>query len=183
MKRNIFESISNDSPVAGMIQQVNEPIDSVDDQIDSFLIKYESEAIDAGEENAEEEKMFESLRHLSLGFLMEQDVGMDEPAKPSVGSETPKRDPKSSDAKKPPLDIDLFTKKVARLVMNSHNLLQVEEVIVSRSLQFLKKNYGQSYAEQMQDIFDRQYDFDLEGKEDVVDTPIATGAGIKSAGG
>ena len=108
---------------------------------------------------------------------------MDEPAKPSVGSETPKKAPKESDAKKPPLDIDLFTKKVARLVMNSHNLLQVEEVIISRSLQFLKKNYGQSYAEQMQDIFDRQYDFDLEGKEDVVDTPIAVGAGIKTAGG
>jgi hypothetical protein len=35
----------------------------------------------------------------------------------------------------------------------------------------------------MQDILDRQYDFDLEGEENVVDVPIAAGAGVKSAGG
>lgn len=183
MRKNLFESENVDSPVAGMIQELNEPPDSVDDQIDSFMIKYEKEAIQSGEEASEEEKMFESLRRLTLGFLLEQDENADEPAEPAVGSETPKSSPKTSDAKKPPLDIDLFTKKIARLVMNASTLLQVEEVIISRALQFLKKNYGQSYAESMQDILDRQYDFDLEGDESVVDVPIAAGAGVKSAGG
>jgi hypothetical protein len=183
VKFNLFEDESTDSPVSGMIQQLDEPPDSVDDQIDSFLIKYEKEAIDSGEEDSEEEKMFESLEHLTLRFLLEQDENPDEPADPAVGSETPKSSPKSAEEKKPPLDIDLFTKKIARLVMNASTLLQVEEVIISRALQFLKKNYGQSYAESMQDILDRQYDFDLEGEENVVDVPIAAGAGVKSAGG
>lgn len=183
MRRNLFENENNDSPVSGMIQELEAPPDSVDDQIDAFMIKYEKEAIDSGEEASDEEKMFESLERLTLRFLLEQDEDADEPAQPAVGSETPKKDPGESEAKKPPIDIDLFTKKIARLVMNSSTLLQVEEVIISRAIQFLKKNYGQSYAESMQDILDKQYDFDLEGEENVVDVPIAAGAGVKSAGG
>ena len=86
--------------------------------------------------------MFESLNNLSLRFLLEQDEegAGEESAPPATGSETPKEAPKEPVVEKPPLDIDMFTKKIARLVMNSRTLLQVEEVVVSRASEFLKKN-------------------------------------------
>ena len=128
--------------------------------------------------------MFESLRNLTLRFLLEQDETETEPpAAPPTGSETPKENPAEPKEEKPPLDIDAFSKKIARLVMNAHTLLQVEEVVIARAASFLNKNYGKDYVEQMQDILDNQYDFDLTGEEDVIDVPIAAGAAGKSAGG
>lgn len=176
--RKLLKEETSDSPVSGMLEKVEPPPDSVDDQIDAFIIRYEKDSI-KDEATQEEEKMFESLKGLSLGFLLEED----EPAEEPVGSETPKKDPKPAEDKKPPIDVDLFTKKIARLVMNAQDLLQVEEVIIARATEFLRKNYGQSYVDQMEDILDQQYDFDLDGDEDVVDVPIAAGAGVKTAGG
>lgn len=179
MRSRINEQDDLDSPVEGMMQEVEPAPDSVDDQIDALIIRYEKESIDEGEEK---EEMFESLRNLSLRFLLEQDE--EEPAAPPpTGSETPKEEPKEPVVEKPPLDIDMFTKKIARLVMNSRTLLQIEEVIISRSSEFLKKNYGQSYVDQMVEILDQQYDFGLEGTERVVDVPISVGAGVKTGGG
>lgn len=169
----------DESPVSGMLQGAEPPPDSVDDQIDALIIRYEKESISSGED--EEEKMFESLRNLSLSFLLEQEA--DAEAGPATGSETPKKAPAPPEEEKPSIDIDLFTKKVARLVMNAHTLLQVEEIIIARAIEFLKKNYDQSYVDQMQDILDNQYDFDLEGEQEIRDYPIAAGAATKSAGG
>jgi hypothetical protein len=182
MRSRIHEQDDLDSPVEGMMQEVDPAPDSVDDQIDALIIRYEKESIDAGEEK---EEMFESLNNLSLRFLLEQDEegAGEESAPPATGSETPKEAPKEPVVEKPPLDIDMFTKKIARLVMNSRTLLQVEEVVVSRASEFLKKNYGQSYVEQMVDILDQQYDFGLEGEDRMVDVPISVGAGVKTAGG
>ena len=188
MRRMIFEA-ENDSPVSGMYQGVEEPPDSVDDQIDALIIRYEKDSIEAAKEESEEEQMFESLRRQSLRFLFEAEgddpaaVDSEAPAEPPAGSETPKENPEPPESKKPPLDIDAFTKKVARLVMNADTLLDVEEIIISRASAFLRKNYGKKYVEQMQDILDNQFDFDLTGDEDVIDVPIAAGAATKSAGG
>lgn len=181
MRKNLIFEEESDSPVSGMNQVVSPPPDSVDDQIDALIIKYENESI-VSEDEEDQERMFESLRNLSLRFLIEQEG--DEPAaSPPEGSETPKKEPAPPEEEKPPLDIDSFTKKVARLVMNAQTLLQVEEVIIVRATEFLRKNYGQSYVDQMEDILDQQYDFDLEGKETIRSVPIAAGAGVKSAGG
>lgn len=184
MRRNIFED-DGDSPVSGMMKDVEPPPDSVDDQIDALIIRYEKES-EQSEEEQEAEKILESLRNLSLSSLFEQDeteAGAEPPAEAPVGSETPKPSPEPPEEKKPAIDIDVFTKKIARLVMNAHTLLQVEEVVISRATEFLKKNYGQNYVDQMQDILDNQYDFDLSGEDDIIDVPIAAGAATKSAGG
>ena len=179
--RRFLNEDENDSPVSGMMKSVEDPPDSVDDIIDSLIIRYESESVKDDED--ETEQMFESLRHRSLRFLFEQEETPPEgDAPPPEGSETPKTEPPEAKEQKPPLDIDLFTKKVARLVLNSRNMLPIEEVIISRAQSFLNKNYGKNYTEQMQDILDQQYDFDLSGEEDVIDVPIAPGAAGKSAG-
>jgi hypothetical protein len=175
-----------------MSNKTRQALDSVDDQVDSFLIKYESESI---KNSSEDEIIMEALRSMSLRFLLEaegddpaepsDDAGGEGPPSPPVGSETPKEEPESVDPK-PPLDIDAFTKKLARLIMNYRSLLRVEPVIVNRASAFLEKNYGKEgkdYVDRMIDILDTQFDFNLEGEEDVIDVPIAAGAAGKSAGG
>ena len=179
MSRRLNEQES-DSPVAGMLQDEASSIDSVDNQIDSLIIRYESESIKSEEEKTEEEKMLESLSQLTLGFLLEQD---EEPSAESPAASTATKSPSGPDEEKSPIDIDLFTQKIARLVMNAHSLLRIEEAIVARAMSFLEKNHGKDYVDRMQDILDNQYDFDLSGEEDVVDVPIAAGAAGKSAGG
>ena len=54
---------------------VRRAIDSTDDQIDSFIIKFERDSI-----VAEEDLISESLKDLSLSALLEQDEDQDEPA-------------------------------------------------------------------------------------------------------
>lgn len=179
--RKIFES-ADDSPVSGMMQEQSPPT-SVDAEIDALITQYEKESIQSKEER-EEKQMFESLRSLSLGFLLEAegDEQANAPAAGAPQADAPAPD-KKIDKDTPPLDIENFTSKVARLVSNASNLLPVEEVVISRAINFLRENYEQSYVDQMLDILNNQYDFDLDGDEDIIDVPISAGAGTKSAGG
>ena len=110
-----------------MSKKTKQSLDSVDDQLDSYIIRFESESI---KDSSEDEIMMESLRFLNMRFLLEAEGDDPEgeaeaPASEPVGSDEPKEEPESVDPK-PPLDIDAFTKKVARLVMNYKNLLRIE---------------------------------------------------------
>lgn len=189
-RRNIL--LEEDTPgqdlfgLERMSNKTKQALDSVDDQVDSYILRFESESI---KDSSEDEIMMESLRTLSMKFLLEAEgdepaEGEEAPPSDPEGSEVPKEEPEGVDPK-PPLDIDAFTKKVARLVMNYKDLLRVEPVIVNRAAAFLEKNYGdkgKDYVERMIDILDTQFDFNLEGEEDVVDVPIAAGAGVKPTG-
>ena len=46
----------------------------------------------------------------------------------------------------PNLDVDEFTNRVVRLIMNFKNLLNIEEVIVNRVKNFLDENYGDEFV-------------------------------------
>jgi hypothetical protein len=199
MRRNLWEEAEPGEDLFGIENEdeaKKESLDSVDDQIDSYILRFENESI----KDSDDEMIMESLRLRTLRFLLEQEEGEDaEASAPEAdaepdaeeqevsgptGSEVPKEDPQGV-APKPPLDIDAFTKKVARLVMNYRDLLRLEPVIVNRAIAFLEKNYGnkgKDYVDRMVDILDSQYDFNLEGEIDVIDVPIATGAGVKSSG-
>jgi len=188
-RRTLREEANLDGGLYGlekMSKKTKQALDSVDDQIDSHILKFENESI---KNSSEDEIIMEALRSLSLRFLLEAEG--DEPAEDDqqpesdpVGSEATKEEPEAVDPK-PPLDIDAFTKKVVRLILNYRDLLRIEPVIVNRASAFLEKNYGnkgKDYVERMVNILDTQFDFNLDGEEDVIDVPIATGAGVKSGG-
>lgn len=158
-----------------MSKKSRQALDSVDDQIDGKLIQFESDSI---KDSSEDEIMLESLRNLSLSFLLEEE----EPAaEPPAGSEDQKENPEQVE-KKPPLDVDVFTRKVVRLLMNYKDLLRIEPVIVNRAAAFLEKNYGKDYVEEMTNILETEFDFNLQGEESVEEVPIAAGAGVKPTG-
>jgi len=174
--------------------------DSADDQIDAFILKFEKDSI----EEEEGEDLLESLRNLSLaGILSEQpdpeDLAAatepppaDEPAAEDAPAEEDVEEPKGSEdvtvtdpeeLPKPPLNIDEFTKRVARLAMNYETLLDIRTIIVNRAMNFLSENYDSAHVDEMKEILDSQFDFDLDGSKDIPDPPYAVGAYAGGTGG
>ena len=165
--------------------------DSVDDQIDSLILMYESKSI-----RDEDEKLFESIFKRSLRMLLEQeeeggDEAAEEPADDAAsadspsGSEAPGDVPPANKDRVPDLDIDAFTQKIARLVMNHRNLLRIEDVIINRAKNFLDENYGDAFVSKYLD--DLQIKFGIEtsefpGLDDDDDAPYAIGANPAGAG-
>lgn len=162
--------------------------DSVDDQIDSLILLYEKRAI-----REEEDKLMEALKNSSLDMLFEQEEEeegaeepppAEEPTSEPTGSEEVTAKPAETEPV-PDIDIDKFTIKVARLIMNHRQLLDIETAIINRTKNFLDENYGDKFVLRYLDILEEQFgltpkEFDIEYQEDV---PYAIGANSSGAGG
>lgn len=173
--------------------------DSIDDQIDALIIKYENDSILDDDDSLMESILKKNLRYL----LFEQDEDPIEDEAPAEGEEdTSEPDPtgsediskKASGAKEevPNLDIDKFTKRCARLISNYRNLLRVEEAIVNRIKNYLDEYYGDAYVTDFLEILENQYGMSIEEFNDEMmnsknpDMPFAVGAnasGTSSGGG
>jgi len=149
--------------------------DSVDDQIDSLLLRYENASIRAEEKQVS--SINESLSKLNLRILLEQEEdedlgeegegGEEEPAEDEeapdpVGSEDMTVTEPADDQKIPPLDVDAFTSRVVRLFMNHDNLLNIKEAIINRAKNFLDENYGDKFVNVYLEILENEYGVGLE---------------------
>ena len=169
--------------------------DSVDDQIDSYIIKFERDSI-----VSEEDSIMEALKRMSLETLLEQDSPEEEDAAPEDddaetggdATEPEVQDPIGSEeisATEPatppklPLNVDEFTKRVARLVENAEVLLSVRSVIINRAFNYLLENYDQAHVDAMKEVLDEQFDFDIDDPGRPVETPYAVGAYAGGTGG
>ena len=154
--------------------------DSVDDQIDSLILLYEKRAI-----RDDEDKLMESLNRTSLQYLFEQeeDAAVDTEDTEPVGSEEATA-PAAESEPVPDLDIDKFTIKVARLIMNHRQLLDVETAIINRTKNFLDENYGDKFVVRYLDILEEQFGITAQEFEmnTVEDAPYAIGANPAGAG-
>lgn len=176
---------------------VRHSLDSADDQIDSFLIKFESDSL-----VSEEDLVLESLKTLSLNVLLEQPVQnepvededeepQDEPEAEVDAEEDNFESPVGSDRQKSntpatppklPLDIDSFSKRVARLVKNRDALLDLETVIINRALNFLTEHYDEAHARAMLEVLNEQFDFNIDNPSQPLEAPYAVGAYAGGAG-
>jgi hypothetical protein len=141
---------------------------SLDDQIDSYIVKFEA--------RAKEDKLNESLRKRDLRFLYEAEG--DAPAPPPT---------KTEEAPKPSLNINRFGKQVARLVMNAESLLDSRTVIINRAAQFLEENYDQGVAKEMLDYLETQFDMtptnEMQGDSSPLPPPAIGAFGGGGGGG
>lgn len=155
--------------------------DSVDDQIDSLLIKYESESL---RDRDEEATINESFINRDLKYLLSEQDALDPAADEEATTGSEMIDEKEAgEGLKPNLDIDQFSSKVARLVMNYEQLLKVETAIINRSIEYLMKNYDGEHRERFKAILEEQYDIEIE--KDFIDAeqePIPQGLGAYDGG-
>lgn len=140
---------------------------SLDDQVDSLILKYESETL------------AESLKRLLLKEEEEEADKEDankEPSDKTKGSEELKADgPAEED--EAVIDINSFTKNVARLIMNYTSLLDIETVIINRAKNHIENNFGPGAAEEFEGILEDEFGLAIEPKDNEPRVPAARGAG------
>ncbi len=173
-------------------------LDSVDDQIDSLILRYEASSV----RETSPDKLAESLFGHNLKYLIEQDEALPEdPAADAAGGEddTPEAttapDPVGSekmDASEPAdqlipdLDIDAFASRTTRLIANYKSLLRIEEAIINRTKNFLDENYGDKFVHRYVEILEEQYGISVEEFSDerkTKDDNFAVGAFAGGTGG
>ena len=159
---------------------------SVDDQIDSMILKFEKESIKDKDDDALEE----SLKLGTLNALLVEQEDADEAeeeeeekADDPAGSEEVDVDSPAEQTLKPKLDVDVFSKKVARLALNAPTLLDAPTVVVNRAVDFLINNYDQEHVDRMIDVLNNQFDFKLGKERDEHERAVAVGAFGGSEGG
>ena len=171
--------------------------DSVDDQIDALLLRYETSSI------RKEPTLKESLKNLDLRFLLEQEEAEDEiPAEvadevevdaaatdveapePSGSEDMQVTKPAEAQAT-PDFDIDKFTARVVRLSMNYQNLLAVEEAVINRAKNFLDENYGEVFVNEFMNNLSSKYGLETQAFEvpETSNDVFAVGAFAGGTGG
>ena len=137
--------------------------DSLDDQIDSLLIKYEKECAWETDEDTKvsKEDLNESPSNM-YNFIFEVERGeVLDPAAieagATAGAEMQTEDEPGEESEMK-IDIDLFSKKVGRLVKNYDKLLKGPTAIVNRAISFLRKNYNEDHVERFKAILEKQLD-------------------------
>ena len=173
-------------------------LDSVDDQIDGLILRYEASSV--REESSD--KLMESLIAKKLKFLFEQEEEVveeppaEEPPAEEEGAapeETPSPEgsekmttDEPSDKLIPNLDIDAFAARTTRLIANYKSLLRIEEAIINRVKNFLDENYGDKFVQRYTEILEEQYGITLEEFEEtrnIKDDDFAVGAFAGGTGG
>jgi hypothetical protein len=121
----------------------------------------------------------------------EEEAAEEEPADDTSTSDTPSGSEQAGDvpaAEKdvvPDLDIDAFTRRIARLVMNHRNLLRIEDVIINRAKNFLDENYGDAFVSKYMEDLEMKFGIEISefpDLEDDDDAPYAIGANPAGAG-
>jgi len=203
MKRKIynllFEAEGNiDTPESSMKLAntkmfARKSLDSVDDQIDALILRYEASSIDEDED----ERVIASLNERSLQYLFEQEetpeeAPADEPTpepeaeQEPTGSEKMSVDTPAAEQAIPNIDLDAFAARTVRLIKNYKSLLRMEEAIGNRIKHFLDENYGDKYVQRYLEILDNQYGLtfeEFEGEKAEQDDNFAVGAYAGGTGG
>ena len=162
--------------------------DSVDDQIDSFILKYENDSA-VTPEDKEIVSIQESFNKLSIASLLsEQDEEDEAQDAEGVADESPEEDAEEDETpeiEEPKMDIDIdsFTERIARLTLNSDVLLDVKSVVLERTYRFLRENYGEDYVEKMRQILEQEFNFDLTKSDNEPRDNYAVGAWAGGTGG
>lgn len=151
--------------------------DSVDDQIDSILLKYESDCIVSVGGETMMNAMGESYEHL---FEAPGDEEAPEPKKLELGnpddeandevsSQVADKDDEEPDEEADPLqpkiDLKMFAGKVSRLATNYDALLDMPIAIVNRAMNYLRQNYSDALANEFSEVMERDFGIKLKHED------------------
>lgn len=183
----MWQALSED---VGFPRETIDAVDSVDDQIDSILLRYESDCIvsvDQGmveglirELAKDEEPEESSAKKPELG---EPD---DEQKEKDLAAGTADKDDQIPDVEADPLmpkiDLKMFAGKVARLAINHEALLDIDKAIAGRAANYLRQNYNDTIADEFCEIMEDDYDIKLKRAATSEPREIPQAVGASAAG-
>jgi len=149
--------------------------DSLDAQVDKFLISYEKDS------KAVKKESFD-FRQSMRDMLIEAEEGEEEKSDDDNKDEPAEKLPAED------LDMEAFVNNVMRLVENYDSLLEVRDTILKRALNFIAKNYKKDAQTSFEDTMLELYGVKIgSSKQDVDDeyfpSPKAGAAGPSAGGG
>ena len=175
--------------------------DSLDDQVDAFLMRFEKSSILPDEDT---EGLSESFRSLSLAALLQEQDAPEAEEEPAGDAPPPPPPPEDEappapeeevevgeveeevEESKPNIDIDEFTKRVVRLATNADVLLDIKSVIINRALNYILENYNKERLDEMIESLDLIFGIDEDDKDlkqSAPEAPYAVGAWAGGTGG
>jgi len=177
-------------------------IDSLDDQVDRLLMKYEQDSIVNPE--SEEDLSMESISFKNAAKFLFEAPPMDpdneelpepdpdaepEPSQEDVlAGEDEEEEKKTTGSEEinigdageemvPKIDIDNFTSRVSRLISGFDVLLDPRTIIANRAMNYLRDKYDDATADEFEEILSQQYGIELGMKDPPRERPMAAGAG------
>ena len=176
----IFEQMEELFAVEDDAEIVRLSRDSLDDQVDAFLMRFENASIS----QEEEDFLKESMSNMTLStFLSEQDEPQ---AEEPTDEDAVESNDEEGEPPVPNIDIDEFTKKVVRLSENSEALLEIKSVIINRALNYILENYDEVHFDEMVESLDLNFGIDKDNIDDEAsapEAPLAVGAWAGGTGG
>lgn len=161
--------------------------DSLDQQVDDFLISYESDAKVKKNEGFDFRSMTRSFLSTASRNLLEAE-GDEEEEKPAdeTGDEEKPEEKKKLSAED--IDIEEFASSVVRLIDNYDSLLEVRNTLARRAMNFLSDNYSPDVVSQFKIVLEDEHDITVgKSKADEEDNefpaPAAARAGSGGGGG
>lgn len=178
LRQVIREEMDADLEGPGPEGRESLPANSVDDQIDAILIGFESDAV------VEEMTLRSAFIIQEQGEDEEDEEGEEEEQKADMTKGSEESDVEEPiSPRKPRLEVSEYARKVARLVENAMNMLDVESVVINRAIARLKESYGDEVALEFEDVLAQKFGIELEPESDVPAPPPAAGAGTGALGG
>jgi hypothetical protein len=158
VRKNILEVGEKDKPEEGE--------DSLDAQVDRYLIDYEKESRASKNEGRD-------FRMMVRRFLSEAEEEKDEEAQEKLKAED--------------IDVETFINSVIRLIDNYDALLEVRNTILRRAVNFLIKSYEPTVAQTFKDSLLDSYGFEIgkskaEVEDEEFEKPAADRAGSSPGG-
>ena len=161
---------------------------------DDPAAEFEEEEIGAAEEEEEADEEEEAGGDEEAGEEEGEEEG-DEEAEEAEEEEDPEGNEakdkdveaaEDSDMPQPKINIDKFTQKVVRLYENPDTLLNIQDVIINRTKNYLIENYGEKHAQRFIDTLRDNFGLDFEtgsDADDIHDVPMQAGAWGGGGGG
>ena len=155
--------------------------DSIDQQVDDFLISYESDAKVKKNEGFDFRSMTRSFLSTTSRNLLEAE-GDEEEEQPAdeAGDEAKPKEKKKLSAED--IDIEEFASNVVRLIDNYDSLLEVRNTLARRAVNFLSDNYSLDVVSQFKIVLEDEHDISIgksnvDKEDDQFPSPAARGAG------
>jgi hypothetical protein len=178
---------------------------SLDQLVDKYLVRYERESVPTEGMPAEPvsepqltERSASGLRTL-VDYLLEQDAAAEEPPPPEedpMAMDAPADDAPADETapeetpvmNTPKINLDDFSRSVARLLNNFDALLNPKTIILNRAAEYLRVNYNELTAKQFISAMEQNYGIhatntDPSKSDSEFPTPYSGGALISASGG
>lgn len=153
--------------------------DSLDDQVDRFLVDYETEAKMSKSEGLD-------FRSMTRRFLQEADDEDKDEDKTDEKGDDEKSEPLARKSDLDEIDMGSFVRDVMRLVENVDSLLEVRNTVLRRAANFIANKYESDAVDSFKEELLESYGIEIgrsdSEKEDEFQAPKAGASGPAGAG-